>query len=118
MNTSTVYIHTGQCVDHYSTVYTVYIVPLYTPQGPSKALPTPVPNKFTNVAHLFFFPLMNRFDQPVNTLDLLGQDSLVLGNLLYTLGTVMYAATNLPLVPAMAAALLDFLWALKYHPTA
>lgn len=61
---------------------------------------------------------MNRFDQPVNTLDLLGQDSLVLGNLLYTLGTVMYAATNIPLAAAMATALLDFLWTLRYHPNA
>ena len=59
---------------------------------------------------------MNQFDQSINTLDLLGQDSLVLGNLLYTLGTVMYAATNIPLAGAMATALLDFLWALRYHP--
>lgn len=87
-------------------------------QGPSKASLKPVPNRFAKVAHLFFFPLMNQFDRPVNTLDLLGQDSLVLGNLLYTLGTVMYAATNIPLAPAMSVSLLDFLWALKYHPTA
>ena len=58
---------------------------------------------------------MNWFDQPVNTLDLLGKDHLILGNLLYTLGTVMYAATNAPLAPAMATALLDFVWALRYH---
>lgn len=58
---------------------------------------------------------MNRFDHQVNTLDLLGEDSLVLGNLLYTLGTVMYAATHLPLVSAMAVALLNFLWSLRYH---
>lgn len=51
----------------------------------------------------------------MNTLDLLGEDSLVLGNLLYTLGTVMYAATNLPVVVAMALAFLDFLWAVRYH---
>ena len=84
-------------------------------QGPSKSPPKPVPNKFVSVAPLFFFPLMNRFDQSINTLDLLGQDSLVLGNLLYTLGTVMYAATNIPLASTMATALLDFLWALRYH---
>lgn len=61
---------------------------------------------------------MNQFDQPVNTLDLLGQDSLVLGNLLYTLGTVMYAAMNIPLAAVMATTLLDFLWAVRYHPNA
>ena len=60
---------------------------------------------------------MNRFDQSTNTLDLLGEDSLVLGNLLYTLGTIMYAATNIPLAVSMATALLDFLWALRYHPS-
>ena len=86
-------------------------------QGPSKSPPRPVPNRFASVAPLFFFPLMNRFDQSITTLDLLGQDSLVLGNLLYMLGTVMYAATNIPLASAMATALLDFLWALKYHPS-
>ena len=87
-------------------------------QGPSKAPPKPIANRFTEVAPLFFFPLMNRFDQPVNTLDLLGEDSLVLGNLLYTLGTVMYAASNLPVTCHMAVALLDFLWVVRYHQDA
>lgn len=58
---------------------------------------------------------MAMFDCPVATLDLLGRDSLVLGSLLHTLGTVMYCATNAPLAPTMAAALLDFLWVLRYH---
>ena len=58
---------------------------------------------------------MNRFDQSMNTLDLLGEDSLVLGNLLYALGTVMYSASDLPIVVAMALAFLDFLWAVRYH---
>ena len=58
---------------------------------------------------------MNRFDQPVKTLDLLGEDSLVLGNLLYTLGTVMYAASNLPVTGHMAVAFMDFLWVMRYH---
>ncbi len=51
----------------------------------------------------------------IGTLDLLGQDSLLLGNLLYTLGTIMYAASNTPISPAMGVALLDFTWALRYH---
>ena len=58
---------------------------------------------------------MAMFDCPVATLDLLGRDSLVLGSLLHTLGTVMYCATNAPLAPTMATALLDFLWVLRYH---
>ena len=97
---------------------------LYTPlvllphlllQGRSKVSPTAVPSRFADEAPLFFFPLMTSYDRPQGTLDLLGQDSLVLGNLLYTLGTVMYAANNSPLAPAMGVALLDFTWALRYH---
>lgn len=85
------------------------------PQGPSKPPRLPCPNRFAPVAPTFFFPLMAMFDCPVATLDLLGRDSLVLGSLLHTLGTVMYCATNAPLAPTMAAALLDFLWVLRYH---
>jgi len=58
---------------------------------------------------------MGAFDRPVATLDLLGQDSLLLGSLLHTLGTIMHCAMHTPIAPAMAAALLDFLWALRYH---
>ena len=84
-------------------------------QGPSKPSPIPSPNRFAPIAPVFFFPLMGTFDRPVATLDLLGQDSLLLGSLLHTLGTIMYCATHTPLAPAMATALLDFLWALRYH---
>ncbi len=58
---------------------------------------------------------MVSYDNPLNTLQLLGQDCLVLGNLLHTLGTMMHCASNTPLSPAMASALMDFLWALRYH---
>ena len=99
----------------------VHSIDLYTYlvwllQGASKPPPSALPNQFTNVAPLFFFPLMNQYDQRINTLDLLGEDSLILGNLLYTLGTVMYAASHLPITVTMATAFLDFLWVLRFHP--
>ena len=38
--------------------------------------------------------------------------SLLLGHLLFTLGSVMQAASSYPMAPVMAAALLDFCWAI------
>jgi len=51
----------------------------------------------------------------VNTLDLLGDDTLVLGRLVYTLGIIMYSARETPIARNMGMALLEFTWALKYH---
>ncbi len=108
-------------------------------KGRTRTPPTATPNRFADVATLFFFPLMANYDQPqgiptpqmhassphthtyththtlTGTLKLLGQDSLVLGNLLYTLGTVMHSATHTQSAHAMGVALLDFTWALRYH---
>ena len=41
--------------------------------------------------------------------------SLLLGQLLYTLGLIIHLAVHCPLVPVMSAALLDFCWSFKYH---
>ena len=84
-------------------------------KGPSKLQPQAVANKFAGVAGFFFFPLMKNFDSKVNTLDLLGDDTLVLGRLVYTLGIIMYAAKETPAARNMGTALLEFTWALKYH---
>lgn len=83
--------------------------------GPTKPQPEPVANKFAGVAGYFFFPLMKNFDSKVNTLDLLGDDPLVLGRLVYTLGIIMYSAKETPIARNMGTALLEFTWALKYH---
>lgn len=83
--------------------------------GPSKPQPKAVANKFAGVAGFFFFPLMKNFDSKVNTLDLLGGDTLVLGRLIYTLGIIMYSARETPIARNMGMALLEFTWALKYH---
>ncbi|XP_064625964.1 telomere length regulation protein TEL2 homolog isoform X2 [Lineus longissimus] len=78
--------------------------------------PEAVENKFAPVAGHFFFPLMKNFDRCDVSFDLLGDDCVVLSRLLYTLGVIMYAALHAPIVPKMAGALLEFLWALRYHP--
>lgn len=81
----------------------------------SRSRPEAQASRFAPVAPLFFFPLMSCFDRPVNTLDLLGQDVLVLGELLHTLGTVIHCASHAPIQPAMATALIDFVWGFRYH---
>ena len=85
------------------------------PQGTRHPPPLPTPSRFSAVAPLFFFPLLSGFDRPSPCLDLLARDSLLLGNLLYTVGVVMHASTHSPAAPSMASALMDFVWALRYH---
>ncbi|XP_074649235.1 telomere length regulation protein TEL2 homolog isoform X2 [Tubulanus polymorphus] len=74
-----------------------------------------VKNKFASVAGNFFFPLMLHFDRQENTLRLLGEDSLVLSRLLYTLGVIMYAALHCPVAMKMASTLLHFIWVIRFH---
>uniref|UniRef100_A0A8B9YTC2 Telomere length regulation protein TEL2 homolog n=1 Tax=Bos mutus grunniens TaxID=30521 RepID=A0A8B9YTC2_BOSMU len=71
------------------------------------------PNEFNAVAGYFFFPLLQRFDRPVVTFDLLGDDQLVLGRLAHTLGALMYLAVNTAVAVPMGKALLEFVWALR-----
>lgn len=84
-------------------------------QGRSKPEPEAVVNQFAPVAGSFFYPLMKNFDRKENTFDLMGEDCLVLGRLMYTLGIVMYAAANIPTVRQMAVALMEFIWVLRFH---
>ncbi|NWS98622.1 TELO2 protein, partial [Mionectes macconnelli] len=73
------------------------------------------PNQFSSVAGHFFFPLMQHFDRPLTTFDLLGEDHLVLGRLVHTLAVLMYLAVNTVAVTAMGKALLEFVWTLRFH---
>ncbi|NXG25123.1 TELO2 protein, partial [Grallaria varia] len=73
------------------------------------------PNEFNSVAGHFFFPLIQHFDRPLTTFDLLGEDHLVLGRLVHTLGVLMYLAVNTVAVTAMGKALLEFVWTLRFH---
>ncbi|KFP68860.1 Telomere length regulation protein TEL2, partial [Cariama cristata] len=73
------------------------------------------PNEFNSVAGHFFFPLLQHFDRPLTTFDLLGEDHFVLGRLVHTLAILMYLAVNTVAVSAMGKALLEFVWALRFH---
>ncbi|NWR64324.1 TELO2 protein, partial [Bucorvus abyssinicus] len=77
--------------------------------------PASGPNEFSSVAGHFFFPLIQHFDRPLTTFDLLGEDHLVLGRLVHTLAILMYLAVNTVVAPAMGKALLEFVWALRFH---
>ncbi|KAM8729662.1 telomere length regulation protein TEL2 homolog isoform 1-T3 [Acanthopagrus schlegelii] len=80
-------------------------------QPPVKA----TPNRYAPVAGHFFFPLLRNYDKPQVTFDLLGSDHLVLGRLIHTLGLLMHLAVNAPIAGQMGRALLDFVWAVRYH---
>ncbi|NXU78795.1 TELO2 protein, partial [Oreotrochilus melanogaster] len=73
------------------------------------------PNEFNSVAGHFFFPLIQHFDRPLTTFDLLGEDHLVLGRLVHTLSILMCLAINTLAVTVMGKALLEFVWALRFH---
>ncbi|NWQ85186.1 TELO2 protein, partial [Burhinus bistriatus] len=73
------------------------------------------PNEFNSVAGHFFFPLIQHFDRPLTTFDLLGEDHFVLGRLVHTLAVLMYLAVNTVAVTAMGRALLEFVSALRFH---
>ncbi|XP_070847570.1 telomere length regulation protein TEL2 homolog [Chaetodon trifascialis] len=82
-----------------------------TSQPPAQA----TPNRYAPVAGYFFFPLLKNYDKPQVTFDLLGSDHLVLGRLIHTLGLFMHLAVNAPIAAQMGRALLDFVWAVRYH---
>uniref|UniRef100_A0A8C9J4J5 Telomere length regulation protein TEL2 homolog n=1 Tax=Panthera tigris altaica TaxID=74533 RepID=A0A8C9J4J5_PANTA len=75
-------------------------------------------NQFSSVAGYFFFPLIQHFDRPLVTFDLLGEDQLVLGRLAHTLGALMYLAVNTTVAVTMGKALLEFVWTLRFHSDA
>lgn len=84
-------------------------------QGSARRGPEARPNEFNLVAGYFFFPLLRHFDRPVVTFDLLGENQLVLGRLVHTLGALMYLAVNTTVAVAMGKALLEFVWTLRFH---
>uniref|UniRef100_A0A8D2KVY5 Telomere length regulation protein TEL2 homolog n=1 Tax=Varanus komodoensis TaxID=61221 RepID=A0A8D2KVY5_VARKO len=73
------------------------------------------PNRFGPVAGHFFFPLLQKFDRPLATFDLLGDDHLVLGRLTHTLAVLMYFAVHTLVAARMGKALLEFVWTLRFH---
>lgn len=55
------------------------------------------------------------FFRKENTFDMMGEDSLILARLVYTLGVIIYAAINTQAVKQMANRLLEFLWIIRFH---
>ncbi|XP_068161549.1 telomere length regulation protein TEL2 homolog [Antennarius striatus] len=84
-------------------------------KAPTQPVAKATPNLYAPVAGHFFFPLLRNYDKPQVTFDLLGSDHLVLGRLIHTLGLLMHLAVNAPVAVQMGLALLDFVWAVRYH---
>lgn len=84
-------------------------------KGQTRATPAPTPNRFHAVAGYFFFPLIQNYDRPVVTFNLLGEDHLILGRLIHTLGILMHLAQHATVVSQMGKALLEFVWVLHFH---
>ncbi|CAA6664176.1 unnamed protein product [Spirodela intermedia] len=74
-------------------------------------------NRFPLYAATFMLPAMEGFDKKRQGVDLLGQDFIVLGKLIYMLGTCMRCMARHPEALALAPALLDFLRSreISYH---
>jgi len=89
--------------------------------GKGRQCPFPVSsvNRFAGVAGSFFYPLLRHFDRRSEpSLDLLGSDHIVFERLIYTLGTVMMAASSTPAAGRMSTALLEFLRCCRHHSEA
>ncbi|KAM8836226.1 telomere length regulation protein TEL2 homolog isoform 1-T3 [Spinachia spinachia] len=84
-------------------------------KGATRPPAAATPNRYAPVAGHFFFPLLSNYDKPQVTFDLLGGDHLVLGRLIHSLGLFMHLAVNAPIAAQMGCALLDFVWAVRYH---
>nr|XP_039255446.1 telomere length regulation protein TEL2 homolog isoform X1 [Styela clava] len=83
-----------------------------------KKISIPRENKFGQVAGCFFYPLISAYDKRLKTMDLMGNDSIVLGRLLYSVGTIVYSATNTLAVNSMATSLLEFVIQVQFHSEA
>ncbi|XP_071965448.1 telomere length regulation protein TEL2 homolog [Antedon mediterranea] len=84
-------------------------------KGSRKPAPEPKENRFAEYAGCFFFPLIRQYDNSMNTMDMLGDDFLLLGRLLFTLGIIISSAENAPVLRQMAKSLLELIWVLRYH---
>ncbi|OCT64310.1 telomere length regulation protein TEL2 homolog isoform X2 [Xenopus laevis] len=84
-------------------------------KGQSVPTPVPAPNRYHAVAGHLFFPLIQNYDRQIVTFDLLGEDRLVLGRMVHTLGILMHLALHAPIASQMGKALLEFVWVLRFH---
>merc|ERR1712048_65672 len=83
--------------------------------GPRNAAPTPVANKFTNVAGAFFFPLANNIDRKLTCMKLMERDVLLLGKLVHTYGVIIQASAGLLILSSMAKCMFELFFIIRYH---
>eukprot|EP01134_Creolimax_fragrantissima_P000548 CFRG0548T1 len=76
---------------------------------------TPQYNKFAKIAYSFFYGLMEKFDSEKSRRFLGEAEGMLLSSLLNALGTMMRCAANAPEAVAMATALIDFVFAVRFH---
>ncbi|XP_078414884.1 telomere length regulation protein TEL2 homolog [Cetorhinus maximus] len=84
-------------------------------KGTSRPEPKAVPNRLSSVAGHFFFPLIKNYDRPQTPFDFLAEQPLMMGRLIHTLAILVYFSVNIPIAIHMGKALLDFIWAVRYH---
>lgn len=84
-------------------------------KGRTQPEPQATPNRFSSVAGYFFYPLLKNYDSKDSSVDILGEDPVILERLLYTLGIILHSAINTLAVKQMGQCLFDFLWGLRYH---
>lgn len=84
-------------------------------KGRKTAASVPTENRISAVAGSFFFPLIKDFDRKQNALDLLQEDYLILGKLLFSLGVILHAAINTTIVRHMGRSLVEMILALRFH---
>ncbi|KAM4025340.1 telomere length regulation protein TEL2 homolog [Anomaloglossus baeobatrachus] len=84
-------------------------------KGQSSTTPVSAPNRFHAVVGHFFFPLIQNYDRPIVTFDLLGEDRLILGRLLHTLAILMHLALNATIASQVGKSLLEFILVLRLH---
>lgn len=76
-----------------------------------------VRNSFEEVAGEFYFPLVQRYDNKKNTFNLLGQDSVVLGQLIFTVGTIMECCSGITVISQrIGTSILELCLAVRTHP--
>ncbi|KAL8573677.1 hypothetical protein ACOMHN_007230 [Nucella lapillus] len=84
-------------------------------KGRTQPIPVATANRFGPVAGDFFYPLMAFCDRREQFFDLLGEDSLVLDRLVYSLAIILHSAVHTPAARQMGKTLLEFTWSLRMH---
>jgi Telomere length regulation protein len=76
-------------------------------------------NRFAPLVAHFALPIMAKFDDPSNSFNLMGRDTVVIAKLIYALGTfIECAGQSSPIIDRMVSAAINFVLAVRYHSDA